>query len=990
MRTAKLWRGLTSVLALLLALLIGLGSVAFSQAGFVNDYLHVETYQIVEDEGEKAETDYYKSAYGDVLKLTTEDLDRLIADEEAHAVQEMEEGAVLLHNNGALPLQSSERRVTLFGRAVADPVYKGFSNGGSRDPNRQISFYDAMKDAGFEINETLYEAYAASETARITAMDFGPSDKDIGEESISFYTEALKATFDHYSDAAIVLLSRDGGEMGDPRADSDADGVPQLSFHQDEKDLLEMIRSSGKFGKIIVLLNSGYPMDLGWLEEYGVDACLWIGEPGLVGFKGVANLLTGSANPSGKLVDTWAADSLSSPAMRNAGSISFTNAEEVAAKCLDGAATTTHYVVYAEGIYVGYKYYETRYEDCVLGQGGADAPVGMHASAGGAWNYADETVYPFGYGLSYTTFEQKLDSVKVSDDEIVATITVTNTGGAAGKSVVEVYAQTPYTDYDRKYHVEKSAIQLAGFGKTALLQPGASEQVTVTIDKYLLASYDAEGAKGYILDEGNYYLAIGDNCHDALNNVLACKAGGTVDGKLVDTVGNPVRGNTDKVYTWKEKFDDTRYRTTVSGAEVTNLFEDADINAWIPGSVTYLTRSDWENTYPETVRLTATDAMIEELNGFTYKTPDDAPAVSDFTQGVPAGINFVDMKGVPYDSDVWEQFIDQLAVEEMASLSIDQVSTTAVNSVGKPANINQDGPDGVQGVYKQGDQGLCTAYTSEIVAASAWNTDLISKRGSFLGEDALFAGVTQLWCPGANLHRTPYGGRNFEYYSEDSVLSYLLSTVQAKAMCEKGVNVAPKHFAGNDQETWRCGLATFTNEQTWRQGDLKAFEGMFTKAGVTGTMLSYSRIGCTTTSQSHTMLTKLLRDEWGFTGSTITDNAMQPYFGYQHTLESLVAGSDQYCYSDRTAEILAAVDGGDGYILQCLRQSAKNYMYAYANSNLVNGLSSNTRIVSITPWWANAITYTSIALSALTLVCFIGFVVSDVRTRKQTKSGKEE
>lgn len=985
----RLWRGAVAVFGIILSVIIGLGTVAFINSGFVNGYLGTKTSAIVEiGEGEDIPTDYYKSDYGDVNALTKADAEKLIADESAFAVREMEEGAVLLKNSKvgsskALPLSASERNVTLFGRAVADPVYKGYSNGGAREPRRQVSLYSALKSANFTLNETLYDAYTKSATARTRGMGFGPTAQGIGEEKAAFYTQPLKDTFAAHSDAAIVMLSRDGGEMADLCADGDIDGVPQLSFHQDEKDLLQIINDSGVFEKIILLVNSPYAMDLGWLDEYNVDAALWIGGPGLLGFTGVVNILTGAANPSGRLVDTYAADSLSSAAMQNFGDFTFTNAAAVEAGTTDGAAYTTHYLVYAEGVYVGYKYYETRYEDCILGRYGASSNAGMFASSGPAWNYADEIVYPFGFGLSYTTFEQTLVDFDARGETVKATVKVKNTGDKEGKSVVQFYGQTPYDTYEKENYVEKPAVQIFDFAKTDILKPDGEQTVTLEVDKYLLASYDYKAAKGYVLSNGDYYFAIGDDAHNALNNILAAKQA----SGMFDQNGAAVPGNADKVKTWNNpSVESGKYRfSEQTGEEVTNQFDDADLNYWVSEDekIDYLTRQDWKNTFPKPVTVTATADMIEAIDCNFYEKPADAPSISAYTQGTKKGVNFIDMKDAKFDADVWDEFIDQLSIEDMAKMTFDQLKTPEIISINMPDSINNDGPDGVQGKYLNNDDlGFCTCYNNEVVAASTWSKELLARRGYFLGEDALFAGQSQIWSPGANLHRTPYGGRNFEYYSEDAIFSYICSVVQTEQMLKKGLNVAPKHFAGNDQETWRCGVSTFMTEQAWREGPLKAFEGMFTEVKVHGTMSSYSRIGCTTTSSSYATLTQVLRNEWGFEGTTITDNAMQPYFGYQHTLESLVAGSDQFCMSDRSQEIINAITkNDDGHLLGVLRESAHRHIYAYLRSNLINGMSPNSRVIEVIPWWVSMIVTFIVVLSVLTAASVALFIVSMIKQK---------
>ena len=552
MRRTRLWTGLASVCSFLLAGSILGTDCMMSYEGTVNDLLGIQTSRVVNEEDSTADNVYFKSEYGELNK---ENLEKLIADTYEQSVTEEEEGAVLLQNeNNALPLSENETGVTLFGHAVVQPLYRAASAGSKGyEGEYNVDLYTALSDKGFRINDTLYNAYLNSDTERGTGgFDFATntsSEWNMGEENIDFYTDDLIDSWENdYNDVAIVMLAREGGEGMELYMEDPAEGISQLALHQNEKDLLQMIKDSGKFEKTIVLLNSGWPMELGWLDEYDVDACLWIGCPGQRGFEAIANLLTGAANPSGCLQDTYAENSLSAPATVNGGyhNQEWTNKEDVDAGTDDLYKDLAYYTVQAEGIYIGYKYYETRYEDAVLGQGNADSTVG--SSDGGAWNYGKEVTYPFGYGLSYTDFDTTLDSVTIDGDNIQVKATVTNTGDTAGKKVVQVYAQTPYGDYERENLVEKSAIQLLDFGKTKLLQPGESETLTIDCDKYLLASYDYTKAKGYIISEGDYYLTVGDNAHDALNNVLAAK-GAT---GMTDENGNPVSGNADNTYTWKE------------------------------------------------------------------------------------------------------------------------------------------------------------------------------------------------------------------------------------------------------------------------------------------------------------------------------------------------------------------------------------------------------------------------------------------------------
>lgn len=976
---SNLWRGLTSVTAFLLIFIIFMTQLLLSWSGQVNVFLNVKMPVIESD----ASTMHYKSDY----ELSDAGLQQMLADSDKHDVQTMEEGTVLLKNDQAvLPLSSEERSVTLFGRATADPVYSGNSGGPGMDEKRQVSLYNALKEAGFSINDKLFDAYKSSEVSRIKAAP----DWFIGEVDKSFYTSDLQATYqDDFNDVAIVMLSRDGGE-GKDLATSDRDGISHLALHDTEKDLLKMIKDSGKFAKTIVLINSAYAMELGWIEEeeYGIDAALWIGNPGLIGFTGVANVITGKADPSGRLVDTFAADSLSAPAVRNAGDFKYSND--------DGP-----YIVQAEGIYQGYKYYETRYQDAVLGLNNADSSAGAFVNKD-RWNYADEMVYTFGYGSSYANFSQQLTSLNWDREAktVTATVKVTNEGypeqsayTGKSKSVVQVYAQLPY----EKGQAEKSAIQLIGFGKTGELAAGESEEVTVTIDEYLFATYDANAENGadpsqkgaYVFDPGDYYFAIGNDSHDALNNILAKKEGANVQGKLISADGSVVEGDPEKAVSVPlESLDNTTYaKSQHTGEIVSNQFEDVDYNYYAEDAVTYLTRSDW-NTYPKSYTdLVVTDELKDVLYNQKYEKPTDAPAYDSFTQGAEVTLKLLDMKDVPFEDDeTWNKFLDQLTISELSATIGENFGQPAVESINKPANKNTDGPSGSQANYLYGGGQPATAHVSQIVAASTWNQPLLAERGNFIAEDCLFSGTTQLWSPGGNLHRTPFSGRNFEYYSEDSILSYILGANQAKAMQAKGLTAAIKHFVANDQETNRNELSTFMTEQAYRQGPLKGFEGAFTEGGALGTMMSFSRIGARLSYANYATMTHVLRDEWGFKGVTITDSVKgNPNIP---TIESLVAGTDTFnADTNRASEVhkyLASKK--DGFVLQELRRANKHFYYSLANSSLLNGLTDETVVKGFVPWWQTLLKVVNYTLGAL--LATFGFFFIRTGIRRNGKGGK--
>lgn len=1002
MKKDKLWTGLASVFSFFLCFAIIGTNCALGYASTINGALGITTSKLVSTDNEDgADTEYYKSEYGE---LNGDNLKNLIADTHEQTITEEEEGAVLLKNdNNALPLTSDEINVTLFGHAVAQPLFRNSSAGSNASTGEEgVNLYGALKNLGFNINDTLYTAYLNSPTKRgVAGFNFQTQETSVwtfGEEDISFFTQDLKASWENdYNDVAIIMIARQGGEGSELFMEDPEDGISQLALHKKEKDLLQMIKDSGKFEKTIVLLNSGNPLELGWLDEYDVDACIWIGCPGEKGFTGVANILTGAANPSGHLTDTYAVNSLSAPAVVNNSynNQPWTNLDEVLAKSTDKPEEASYYAVQAEGIYIGYKYYETRYEDLVLGRNNADGAAG--SSNGAAWNYTAEVSYPFGYGISYTTFSQTLDSVDVGEDTIKVKATVTNTGNVAGKSVVQIYAQTPYVEYEQENLVEKSAIQLLDFGKTEFLQPGASETLTIECDKYLLASYDYVGAKGFILSEGDYYISVGDDAHDALNNVLAAKGA----SGMVDVSGEPSLGNAEKTYSWTEEFDALKYsKSEETGVVVTNQFDDCDINYWKDDSVSYLSRSDWNGTYPvEATKVALTNEMIEILNGDLYKKAEDAPSVKDFTQGDNQGITLVTMRGVDYNDSLWETFLNQMTINEMASLIADSFGTKEVTTIGKPAVAVGDGPDGIGGMVsafdeaKYGFTAPTNCYTSEIVLAATYNKKLMEHRGELMGEEGLFLGIMENWGPGVNLHRTPFGGRNFEYYSEDANMNYLCAIPYIKALQTKGVIAGAKHVTGNDQEINREGIANFFNEQAFREGALRGVEGAIAKGDCHSAMQGFNRLGLTGNSSSSALNTQVLRNEWGFVGHIETDAVAGAAEGYKsHYITNLAVGTDSFCLDfpgQSSIVITEAINSSDdGYLLSCLRRAAHNILYDVANSNVMNGYSANSIVVSVTPWWQPTM-YGILGLFAvLDLLSLVMLTLAISKVKKQNR--KEE
>lgn len=1000
MRKVRVTSGLSCLMAFILIFAILGSECAMSYDTVVNGVLGIQTTMVITDESaEEEDTIYFKSAYGDI---DANSLKTLKEDTYTEAVREQEEGTVLLYNkNNALPLTNSEQ-VSLFGHAIAQPLYRNQSAGSRAYSTKSgVDLYKALGTLKFKVNPKLYNAYLKSSTERKTgAGTFFDENTDlasswsIGEEKIEFYTEDIKSSWAKgFNDVAIVMLAREGGEGVELYTKTPTEGISQLALCQEEKDLLSMIRDSGEFKKTIVLLNTGNPMEVDWIEEYNVDAVLWIGCPGEKGFTGVANILAGNANPSGRLVDTYAVNSLSAPAVVNNtfNNQQWGNLTEALKKSSSNPSEISYYTVQVEGIYIGYKYYETRYEDQILGRFNANGTAG--STDGGAWDYAKEVSYPFGYGMSYTTFDQKLDNVTVEDKTVTVTVTVTNTGDVAGKSAVQVYAQTPYSEYEQKNKVEKSAIQLLDYAKTGMLEPGASETLTITCDKYLLASYDYVGAKGYILSEGDYYISIGDNAHDALNNVLAAKGA----SGMVDVSGNPTDGNAAKTYKFTGKFDADTYRNSVTGVPVTNQFADADVNYWYDGLVTYLTRSDWQGTYPTqpVMGLNLTDEMIQILDGKIYEKPANAPAVGSFRQGDQQGIMLITMKGVDYDSDLWDTFISQMTIEEMASLIANNFGTEAVDTIGKPATPAGDGPDGIGGYTDNYSADLgkglkTTSYPNESLLAAAFSKELLDNRGTLLGEEGLFMHLVEIWGPGCNLHRTPFGGRSFEYFSEDANLNYLAASHIVSAIEEKGVHAGPKHLTGNDQENNRQGVVNFFNEQAFREGALRGLEGGVVNGKAHSLMQAFNRLGFVGCSLSSALNNTVVRGEWGYLGHIETDAIAAVTTGYKTAFEQmLAAGTDSFCldtqHQSSAAIVKAIKDNNDGNLLSNLRRAAKDILYNDANSNMMNGIGDNTRIVKITPWWQPVLHNVVIGVSAAAGLVFLALLAAKVMYFKMQK-----
>lgn len=530
--------------------------------------------------------------------------------------------------------------------------------------------------------------------------------------------------------------------------------------------------------------------------------------------------------------------------------------------------------------------------------------------------------------------------------------------------------------------------------EAGMLWPGEEEVVTVTVDKYFLTSYSEKangGAGGYVLTGGDYYLAVGENAHEALNNILAAKgATGMVDENGGAYSADPERVT--KLGSWE--YDETMYATSpYTDAIVENKLEKQDINYWQDDAVTYLSRSDWQGTYSQRVTLSLTDEMKREMDGGTYAASADAAPKGTYTQGAYAGIDFIEMQGVPFtgtyvdengaeqDADErWERFLDQISVSDLIANTTN--GNAALTSINAPRAGHGDGPDGIQGTLEIGQSATC--YNAEIVASSTFNPKMLAMRGDFEAEDALFAQQTVLWGPGANIHRTPFGGRNFEYYSECGYHGYLCSYYQVKAMREKGLITCIKHFVGNDQETNRTGVATFNNEQAWRETSMKIFEGAIAKGGSLGVMTSFSLIGCTPAPSCRETNIGVLQEEWGFCGINITDSSYQ--MDYMDSVDCIMNGTTTFCLDNRESD-LKKREARSQYddILGGLRQANKQFYYALLRSNASNGISEGTRLASGTSWWKIALISINAVLGVCTLAAAGTYVAFLVKGKKEKK-----
>lgn len=1023
------------------ALAMSIGIYSFAISPYIHDWFNTSSTEVVSaDPDENEDTEYYKMDYSSSDELMEAKID--------HIRETVGEGTVLLKNtDNALPISTTtngeKTKVTLLGQGSEDLVY-GMDAGAGQVPNADTfckHFDTALTDAGFDVNQTMVTYYENTGINQNNpAGYYGLSgDLIIGEADPCDFGTLQKDSIEEYNDVGIIVLRRNvgegfdlwSGESDQPIYQSGTDttgwsdtmieGQSSLELVEYELELIKYAIDV-EFDTLILVLNSNQQIALGDVQDLdGIDAIIQVGGLGYNGVDGVVDVLIGEANPSGKLVNLWSRNSLSSPAAQNMGSIAYSNIDEIEdyfAANEDGYEKgesnpfrAIWYVAQMESIYVGYRYYETRYEDVVLGQGNAESTVGAYNSDGN-WSYEEEVMYTFGYGLSYTTFTQEFVGDPVWDNDAKTytfTVKVTNTGEVAGKDVVQIYASTPYTETDIARGVEKSSIQLVNFEKTQEILPGNSVEVEVVCDLYNIASWDSlanNGDGGYILSEGEHYFALGNGAHEALNNVLAAKA---ADGVSVDTSKMDAAGNASLVWSFDQgsRDEETYSVSKYTGEDITNQFEDADVNYWLSDSeqVTYLTRDDWSGTFPiilegetngrTSVKLEATDDMLLELIGQTSVNGKDYSygslnyeASQEMVNGVDTDYQVSMMMGASYDDDAWALIIDQLSYDDMANLvATGNGFTYACDSITYPGSRVSDGPIGwystTIALPYSGDNRYngfegdiySRCYEGTLVTASTFNKDLEYERGVLLGNEALYFERTGIWgISAANLARTAFSGRNGEYLGEEPMIAGYMGAAVSEGYSSKGGVAYTKHFAFNDQETNRYGMSTFMTEQEARELSLRCFEGILSnEEGRTksmGAMESFSRIGLTWAGQSYPLLTQVLRNEWGFEGCVITDMAVA-LLTYYHAPEAVKAGTDYFDTTsfDLYGEYFSEENlKADPVLYAAVRQASQRILYTFVNSNAMNGISKNAELIHVTVWWEKAIIAINVTLGVLAVI----------------------
>lgn len=1019
-------RGLAALMTCLMVLSIVGTGVANTYRGALDDTLGTESYVTINDDSAaRFKTDY----------ATIEDMAAAARD---IAIREGEEGTVVMKNdNGVLPLKANAN-VALFGLAAYN-VYG--PKGGNADA---ASLADALAGAGLNVNETLKDYYMTNIINMHTEMRANRwTGKEVpttvydhmyvsapGDWTTYQIAEVPPAEFEtlgvpaNWKEAiakdsiGICVFARGAGEGNTYKPGSalnyagEATGEDPLKLSADELAVVEAAKET--CSKVIVLLNTGNNMMIADIAEGGsheVDGICYIGCPNDYQTIGIANVLTGKVNATGALASAFVRDHQSIPAVQNVGGDYFADYEivcrnddprypgkeigNIGTGSFGGADTYNGgmYIVEAEGIYVGYKYYETRYFDAVMGQGNANSAAG--ATQGSAWNYGDEMLYTFGHGLSYLDYTQTIKSVTVDrsvNGNITAVVEVKNNSNQDGKFLTQLYVQQPYTDYDRTNLVEKSAVMFLNSAKVDVAA-GKSKEVTITIPTKYLASYDANNAKTYILDAGEYYFTAAAGAHEAVNSILAAQGKTTSDG--MDAAGK------NAVVSWKlDAMDNTTY-AIANDTVVTNVADDADLNYWLPGTVTYLTRQDW-NTFPinyNKLNLKIADSpkkdqWIAEMRGETY-TISDTGAAAEAVPGPKFTASEIGAEQLNNINDpYWDKLVHAITIDEAVGAVIHGGSRSdTLTNIDNPVVIQNEGPTGISAGYTDEATGKTYKFNvnSQTLLGCSFNPELAYQWGLVEGNSCLWVERYDLWGSGLTLNRTPYNGRNYEYISEDPMLTNVIGREVIQGCSDKGIINGPKHMGFNDQEHNRAGISAYMTEQKFRETDLRGFEGALSDAFGMGVMIAFNRIGATNASHHVGMIQKIVRGEWGFKGLISTD--MMNNYLYFNAESMVMAGITQVADFAADNSHINLGEGGvdavwphislatvskDSNLVEQARENLKYQLYIFANSAILN---ISTQRVNT--WWDTALTVTTYASSILAVLFFLAWVVLTLLPEKK-------
>lgn len=1019
-------RGLAALMTCLMVLSIVGTGVANTYRGALDDTLGTESYVTINDDSAaRFKTDY----------ATIEDMAAAARD---IAIREGEEGTVVMKNdNGVLPLKANAN-VALFGLAAYN-VYG--PKGGNADA---ASLADALAGAGLNVNETLKDYYMTNIINMHTEMRANRwTGKEVpttvydhmyvsapGDWTNYQIAEVPPAEFEtlgvpaNWKEAiakdsiGICVFARGAGEGNTYKPGSalnyagEATGEDPLKLSADELAVVEAAKET--CSKVIVLLNTGNNMMIADIAEGGsheVDGICYIGCPNDYQTIGIANVLTGKVNATGALASAFVRDHQSIPAVQNVGGDYFADYEivcrnddprypgkeigNIGTGSFGGADTYNGgmYIVEAEGIYVGYKYYETRYFDAVMGQGNANSAAG--ATQGSAWNYGDEMLYTFGHGLSYLDYTQTIKSVTVDrsvNGNITAVVEVKNNSNQDGKFLTQLYVQQPYTDYDRTNLVEKSAVMFLNSAKVDVAA-GKSKEVTITIPTKYLASYDANNAKTYILDAGDYYFTAAAGAHEAVNNILAAQGKTTADG--MDAAGK------NAVVSWKlDALDNTTF-AIANNTTVTNVADDADLNYWLPGTVTYLTRQDW-NTFPinyNKLNLKIADSpkkdqWIAEMRGETY-TISDTGAAAEAVPGPKFTASEIGAEQLNNINDpYWDKLVHAITIDEAVGAVIHGGSRSdTLTNIDNPVVIQNEGPTGISAGYTDEATGKTYKFNvnSQTLLGCSFNPELAYQWGLVEGNSCLWVERYDLWGSGLTLNRTPYNGRNYEYISEDPMLTNVIGREVVQGCSDKGIINGPKHMGFNDQEHNRSGISAYMTEQKFRETDLRGFEGALSDAFGMGVMIAFNRIGATNASHHVGMIQKIVRGEWGFKGLISTD--MMNNYLYFNAESMVMAGITQVADFAADNSHINLGEGGvdavwphisletvskDSNLVEQARENLKYQLYIFANSAILN---ISTQRVNT--WWDTALTVTTYASSILAVLFFLAWVVLTLLPEKK-------